>query len=129
MLPQVRIHDYNGPYDRKMLEEARQSLLQIIDGQDTIIWKRIRMKTGICENGERHVNPGWGEASTAFSHAHLPDISLNNVNQNQNLKVASMFCSPVREVSRIGHSQSSAAATSQLTVGSGNNETSFVILH
>ena len=63
---------YTGPYPYQMLNDARFTLMKGIEMKDTVIWARIRSKTGILENRLREAGfQGWGEASTYFSHADL----------------------------------------------------------
>lgn len=78
------IHGYKGPFSTQALEVAKHELLTVVENMDTIIWRRIRTKTGIYENGERYEGfSGWGQASRNFSHANLNKANVFNITDVQ----------------------------------------------
>lgn len=117
VMTKVKKCNYAGPYDRTALEKARQALAQIVSDRDSTIWERIKIKSGVYHN-KRDVNPGWGEASTRYSHAGLPEY-LNNMElycQYQNNNVTTLLSSSVKKTSGSRPSQSTATETSDMSM-------------
>lgn len=70
----LRLRNYEGPYDHSSLTRARDELTYFIEQrQDTAHWYRIQRKTHVNIYSFKDSDDGFGAASTAFSHAGLPE--------------------------------------------------------
>lgn len=70
----LRLRNYKGPYDHASLSHARDQLCSSIERmQDSAVWCRIQRKTDVNIYGYQDLSDGFGEASTVFSHAGLPE--------------------------------------------------------
>ncbi|XP_052770234.1 uncharacterized protein LOC128209990 [Mya arenaria] len=65
----VRLNNYNGEYEPRMLQHSVNNLRLILERQTSVTWQRISQKTGLYDNRAQDV---WGRHSTYFSESDLP---------------------------------------------------------
>ncbi|KAL4237254.1 hypothetical protein ACF0H5_001973 [Mactra antiquata] len=91
----LRLHNYNGPYDRRLLLRSQDNLLTYVQRkQGSSVWQTISSKTTIC--GYRYNNnsdDGFGEASNMYSHAGNPSCWNSENNDSDEMPTMTTYIS------------------------------------